>query len=91
MVKIYVGNLSYSTDSEELQKAFERFGTVDSAEVVMDRHTNRSRGFGFVEMPDDGEARAAISGLNGKEIGGRTLKVNQAKPRNTESRGVYRF
>lgn len=90
-MKIYVGNLSYSTDSEELQRAFEKFGTVDSAEVVMDRNTNRSRGFGFVEMPDDGEARAAISGLNGREMDGRTLKVNQAKPRNVETRSAYRF
>ncbi|WP_287153045.1 RNA-binding protein [Candidatus Solincola tengchongensis] len=90
-MKIYVGNLSYSTDSEELQRAFERFGKVDSAEVVMDRHTNRSRGFGFVEMPDDSEARAAISGLNGKDMDGRTLKVNQAKPRSVESRSAYRF
>lgn len=90
-VKIYVGNLSYSTDSGELQRAFEKFGAVESAEVVVDRNTNRSRGFGFVEMSDEGEARAAISGLNGKEIDGRNLKVSEAKPRRTETRSAYRF
>jgi len=90
-VKIYVGNLSYATSSSDLQGAFGKFGAVDSAEVVMDRNTNRSRGFGFVEMSDEGEAKAAIAGLNGKEMDGRTLKVSEAKPRRAETRSSYRF
>lgn len=90
-MKIYVGNLSYSTSSGDLQGAFEKFGTVDSAEVVMDRNTNRSRGFGFVEMSNESEAKAAISGLNGKDMDGRALKVSEAKPRRTETRSSYRF
>ncbi len=90
-MKIYVGNLSYSTGSDELRGAFEGFGTVESAEVVVDRNTNRSRGFGFVEMSDESEAKAAILGLNGKEMDGRALKVSEAKPKRAESRGFYRF
>ncbi len=89
-MKIYVGNLSYDTSSGDLQEAFARYGKVESAEVVMDRDTNRSRGFGFVEMSDHGEARAAISGLDGKDLGGRTIKVSEAKPKRTESR-AYRY
>lgn len=81
MLKIYVGNLSYSLDSDQLRKIFEDYGTVTSAEVVYDRNTNRSRGFGFVEMPEEEEANAAIRGLNGKEVSGRSLNVNQARPR----------
>ena len=90
-VKRYVGNLSYATDSGDLRGAVEKFGTVDSAEVVTDRNTNRSRGFGFVEMSNESEAKAAISGLNGREMDGRTLKVSEAKPRTTEARSGYRF
>ena len=86
IVKIYVGNMSYSTTSEDLQSKFKEFGNVDSAEVVMDRYTNRSRGFGFVEMPDSDEARAAINGLNGKELDGRTLNVSEARPRSEGTR-----
>jgi len=81
VLKIYVGNLSYSLDSDQLRKIFEDYGTVTSAEVVYDRNTNRSRGFGFVEMPEEEEANAAIRGLNGKEVSGRSLNVNQARPR----------
>jgi len=90
-VKIYVGNLSYSTTSESLRALFEEFGSVDSAEVVMDRNTNRSRGFGFTEMSNDEEAKAAISALNGKDVDGRALNVSEARPKRTESRGSYRY
>ena len=84
-MKIYVGNLSYSIDSEDLRAAFAEFGAVDSAEVVVDRNTNRSRGFGFVEMSNDEEAKAAIEGLNGKDLDGRPLNVNEARPRRNDS------
>jgi len=90
-VKIYVGNLSYSTSSEDLRTLFEEFGSVDSAEVVMDRNTNRSRGFGFVEMSSGDEANAAISAINGKDVDGRPLNVSEARPKRTESRGSYRY
>ncbi len=83
--KLYVGNLSYSTTSADLQKLFEPFGAVESANVIEDRDTGQSKGFGFVEMGSDAEAQAAIQGLDGKENGGRTLKVNEARPR--EDRG----
>jgi RNA recognition motif-containing protein len=84
-VKIYVGNLSYSVDSEDLRAAFAEFGAIDSAEVIVDRNTNRSRGFGFVEMSNDEEAKAAIEGLNGKDLDGRALNVNEARPRRNDS------
>ena len=91
-MKIYAGNLSYSVASEDLRKAFEEFGAVDSADVIMDRNTNRSKGFGFVEMSNDQEAQAAITGLNGKDVGGRPLNVSEARPNRTESRGSsYRY
>jgi cold-inducible RNA-binding protein len=83
--KLYVGNLSYNTGDRELQEMFEEYGAVQSAQVIMDRDTGRSKGFGFVEMGTDEEARAAINGLNGKEVGGRALTVNEARPR--EERG----
>ena len=83
--KLYVGNLSYNVSSSDLENLFAPFGTVESAEVVMDRETGRSKGFGFVEMGSDAEAQAAIQGLNGQEHDGRALKVNEAKPR--EERG----
>jgi cold-inducible RNA-binding protein len=83
--KIYVGNLSYETTDSDLDKLFAAHGTVQSAQVIMDRETGRSKGFGFVEMGSDAEAQAAIQALNGKEIEGRSLKVNEAKPR--EDRG----
>ncbi len=86
-MKIYVGNLSYTTENEGLRAAFEQFGAVTSAEVVFDRNTNRSRGFGFVEMSNDDEAKAAIEGLNSKDLDGRPIKVNEAKPRSTEGGG----
>ncbi|MBC7782617.1 MAG: RNA-binding protein, partial [Burkholderiales bacterium] len=83
--KLYVGNLNYQTDSSELQELFSQFGTVESAEIIADRETGRSKGFGFVQMGTDDEAAAAISGMNGKEINGRALTVNEAKPK--ENRG----
>jgi len=83
--KLYVGNLSYNTSDSDLQRMFGAFGTVQSAQVVSDRDTGRSKGFGFVEMGNDQEAQAAINGLNGKEVDGRALTVNEARPR--EERG----
>jgi RNA recognition motif-containing protein len=83
--KLYVGNLAFQTTSEELQELFAQAGTVQSASVIEDRDTGRSRGFGFVEMSSNEEAAAAIDQFNGKEVNGRALKVNEAKPR--ENRG----
>lgn len=80
-MNIYVGNLSYSTRDNDLEDIFSAYGRVDSARVVMDRETNRSKGFGFVEMANASEAEKAISELNGAEVQGRTLKVNEARPR----------
>lgn len=85
-MNIYVGNLSYNTGDNDLRQAFEAYGQVDSARVVMDKMTNRSKGFGFVEMGNQSEAQAAISGLNGKDLDGRTLNVNEARPK-TEGGG----
>ena len=90
-MRIYAGNLSYSTDSEELRSLFSEFGSVDSAEVIIDRSTNRSKGFGFVEMSDEEQARAAIQALNGKDIDGRSINISEAKPRRTESRDSYQY
>lgn len=80
-MNIYVGNLPFGTSEGDLREAFERFGSVESASIIMDRQTNQSRGFGFVEMPDSGEAKAAIEALNGTDMQGRTLRVNEARPR----------
>jgi len=80
-MNIYVGNLSFRTDDEELREVFAEFGEVTSAKVIMDRETNRSRGFGFVEMANDNEGNAAIEALNGAEVSGRSLRVNEARPR----------
>jgi RNA recognition motif-containing protein len=85
--KLYVGNLSYDVDSSALQELFSSHGTVASAEVIADRDTGRSKGFGFVEMSSDEEATAAINALNGQEHGGRALTVNEAKPREPRSGG----
>ena len=79
--KLYVGNLSYSIRDDDLQQAFAQFGSVSSAKVMMDRDTGRSKGFGFVEMSSDAEAQSAISGMNGKDLDGRALVVNEARPR----------
>jgi cold-inducible RNA-binding protein len=83
--KLYVGNLSYEVDSSALQQLFTEHGTVNSAQIIDDRETGRSKGFGFVEMENEAEAQAATTALNGKEHGGRKLTVNEAKPR--ENRG----
>ena len=78
--KLYVGNLAYSVRDDSLLQAFSQFGTVTSAKVMMDRETGRSKGFGFVEMGDDAQAQAAISGMNGQPFGGRNVVVNEARP-----------
>ena len=80
-MNIYVGNLSWGMRQEGLQEAFEEYGEVVEAKVIVDRETGRSRGFGFVEMANDEEAKAAIEGLNGKEIDGRPLRVNESRPK----------
>ena len=85
--KLYVGNLSYDVDSSELEQLFGAHGTVQSAEIISDRMTGRSKGFGFVEMGSDDEATAAIAALNGQEHQGRALTVNEAKPREDRPRG----
>ena len=78
--KLYVGNLPYSVRDEDLQQSFGQFGAVTSAKVMMDRDTGRSKGFGFVEMGSDAEAQAAIAGMNGQPLGGRSVVVNEARP-----------
>ena len=85
-MNIFVGNLSYTEQEDDLRKKFEAFGEVSSVKIINDRETGRSRGFGFVEMSDDGQAATAISELDGQEIDGRTLKVSEARPR-SDSRG----
>jgi RNA recognition motif-containing protein len=84
-LNIYVGNLSFDTSERDLEAAFAAYGAVSSARIATDRETNRPRGFGFVEMASQAEAQAAIAGLNGKELQGRSLTVNEARPR--EERG----
>ena len=84
--KLYVGNLSYDTTSDSLGQAFSAYGKVESSEVISDRMTGRSKGFGFVEMSSDSEAQAAISALNGQEQNGRALTVNEARPREERPR-----
>jgi cold-inducible RNA-binding protein len=88
MKKIFVGNFSFSTTEADLRQWFQPHGTVDSATVVTDRDTGRSRGFGFVEMPNNQEAAAAITALNGKDVDGRSLTVNEARPK--AERGGFR-
>ena len=86
-MKLYVGNLAYQTSSDDLQQLFAKAGTVESASVVEDRETGRSRGFGFVEMSSKEEGNAAIQQFNGQELGGRALNVNEAKPRENRNGG----
>ncbi|MFA4915136.1 MAG: RNA-binding protein [Syntrophales bacterium] len=90
-MKIYVGNLSYEVTEEDLRLASEQFGQVESATIIKDKYSGRSKGFGFVEMTSKDEGQAAIDGLNGKELKGRALNVNEARPRteNGGSRGGY--
>lgn len=85
-MNIYVGNLAYGVTDDELRDAFAEFGEVSRANVIMDRDTGRSKGFGFVEMPDNAQAEAAIAGLNEKALGGRAIRVNEAKPRDDRPR-----
>jgi RNA recognition motif-containing protein len=92
MMNIYVGNLSYDTRDSDLEHAFSAYGTVDSARVIMDRDTNRSKGFGFVEMDSKDSGDKAIAALDGTDLQGRTIKVNEARPRETrESRPPRRY
>ena len=86
-MNIYVGNLSYEVTEEDLQKAFEAFGQVESSKVIKDMYTGRSRGFGFVEMSDKAEGQSAIDELNGADLKGRSLKVSEARPRSEGRRG----
>ena len=85
-MKLYVGNLSYEVTEDDLQLAFKEFGQVESVTIIKDKYSGQSKGFGFVEFPSKAEGQAAIDGLNGKEVKGRALNVNEARPR-TESRG----
>jgi len=86
-MNIYVGNLSYEVTEEDLRLAFEPFGQVESATIIKDKYSGGSKGFGFVEMPAKAEAQSAIDGLNGKELKGRALNVNEARPRSEGRRG----
>ncbi len=93
-MNIYIGNLSFETTEESLRQAFEGYGEVSTVSIVTDRYTGKSRGFGFVEMATKGEAQAAITGLNGQELDGQTLNVNEARPRTEKgggSRGGRRY
>jgi RNA recognition motif-containing protein len=85
MTNIFVGNISFDTDEATLRSAFEEHGDVSSAKIITDWETGRSRGFGFVEMPDDGEARNAIEAMDGLELDGRPLRVNEARPKGERS------
>jgi RNA recognition motif-containing protein len=85
-MKLYVGNMSYETSEDDLRKAFEAHGQVDSVNVITDRETGRAKGFGFVEMSSDAEAKTAMEALNEKDFQGRMLKVNEARPRNEGQR-----
>jgi RNA recognition motif-containing protein len=80
-MNIYIGNLAYSVTEDDLRDAFSEFGQVDSASIINDKFSGRSKGFGFVDMPNDSEAREAIESMNEKDLNGRTIKVNEAKPR----------
>jgi RNA recognition motif-containing protein len=86
-MNIYVGNLSYEVTEEDLQNAFESFGQVESVKIIKDNYSGRSKGFGFIEMSNNADAQSAINGLKDKELKGRTLKVNTARPRNNNRSG----
>lgn len=91
-MNLYVGNLNWQTTEADLQAAFEAYGQVTSVTIIKDKYTGQSRGFGFVEMADDSEGQAAIDGLNGKELDGRTLRIDRARPRDDSSdRGDSRY
>jgi RNA recognition motif-containing protein len=86
-MNIYVGNLSYEITEEDLKEAFQQFGAVESVSIIKDKYSGQSKGFGFVEMPSKAEGQAAIEGLNGKEKKGRTLNINEARPRSEKGGG----
>ena len=88
-MNIYVGNFSQETTEGDLRQAFEAFGQVTSVKIITDKYTGDSRGFGFVDMPNTREAQSAISGLDGKDLKGRSLKVNEARPRRDDRRGGF--
>ncbi len=88
-MNIYVGNLAFSVTEEDLKRAFEAFGQVASVNVIKDQYSGQSKGFGFVEMPETSEAKAAIAALNGKELNGRALNVNEARPKADRNRGGF--
>ncbi len=97
-MNIYVGNLSYEVTEEDLRTSFESFGKVESANIIQDKYSGKSKGFGFIEMPSAEEAKSAIEGLNGKDLKGRNLNVNEARPRSESRRdrggrgdGGYRY
>ncbi len=83
-MNIYIGNISYKVSEEELQHEFESFGQVESSKIITDQYSGRSKGFGFVEMPNEAEAESAIEKLNGRELKGRKIKVNKARPRSQD-------
>jgi len=85
-MNIYVGNLPYQISEEELKEVFDEFGTVESAKIIMDKYSGRSKGFGFIEMPNDEEAKQAIESLNDSDVKGRNIRVNQARERNDNFR-----
>ncbi|MDT0633470.1 RNA-binding protein [Salinisphaera sp. W335] len=91
MINIYVGNLPWGSSEDDLRAAFEAYGEVSSAKIITDRESGRSRGFGFVEMPDKGSAEAAIQALNETDFQGRNLRVNEARPREDRPRGPRQF
>ena len=88
-MNIYVGNLAYTVTEEDLKTTFETYGQVATANVIKDQYSNQSKGFGFVEMADQAEAQAAMSGLNGKDLNGRTITVNEARPKADKDRGGF--
>lgn len=89
-MNIYVGNLSYNVSEDDLKAVFAEFGEVESVKIITDKFSGQSKGFGFVEMPNSGEAQAALAALNGKDVKGRALNVNEARPRSGDSRGGQR-
>ena len=86
-MNIYIGNLAYEVSDDELRQEFEPFGDIESCNIIKDKYSGRSRGFGFIEMPNKNEAMAAISEMNGKEVKGKAINVNEARPRSDDRRG----
>ena len=90
-MNIYVGNLSFDSTEDDIRKVFESYGQVDSVKIITDRYSGRSKGFGFIEMPNDEEAKNAMAEINGKEVGGRPLKCDEARPREERGGGGRRY